>query len=78
MPRGGALAATPGAAVLQPGDKREAERQAWFQNKSNNILEIPNGYLKVAVLIIRWHDEIDEFKGHDEEVNSAHLSSYLF
>ncbi|KAF2684475.1 hypothetical protein K458DRAFT_302466 [Lentithecium fluviatile CBS 122367] len=68
MPRTAPLIATPAISVLQPGDERESERQAWFQNVSNDILKIPNGYLKVAVLIIRWDREIDEFKGHDEEI----------
>ncbi|KAF2689661.1 hypothetical protein K458DRAFT_384295, partial [Lentithecium fluviatile CBS 122367] len=36
-----------GAFIPQSGDKlqRESERQAWCQNKSNNTLDIPNGYL---------------------------------
>lgn len=48
--------------------QRESQRQVWFQNKANELLDIPNGYEKVAVLIIRWDEEIDEFPGHDEEV----------
>lgn len=62
--------------ILEPGEdgakqelQRESERQAWFQNESNVHLNIPNGYEKVAVLIIRWDDSIDEFKGHEEEVS---------
>jgi hypothetical protein len=49
--------------------KEETERQAWFQNEVNDRLDIPNGYLKVNVLIIRWHEDIDEFEGHNEEVS---------
>ena len=49
--------------------KEETERQAWFQNEANDRLDIPNGYLKVNVLIIRWHEDIDEFEGHDKEVS---------
>lgn len=62
-------------AILRPGDekakaelKREAERQTRFQKVSNEILDIPSGYRKVEVLIIRWDESIDEFKGHKEEV----------
>jgi len=61
--------------VLRPGDnaakedlKRETERQAIFQKVSNEILKIPNGYLKVEVLIIRWHEALDDFKEHTPEV----------
>lgn len=65
-----------GAPVCPPEDegatlelKKESERQTWFQKKANTVLDIPNGYLKVSVLIVRWHEKIDEFKkGHDDEV----------
>lgn len=50
---------------------REPERQALFQKRSNKTLELPNGYLKVAVLIIRWDPSIDDFEGHTEEVNAT-------
>lgn len=66
---------TDDAAILHPIEeaakeelKREAERQILFQKISNDILDIPNGYLKVEVLIIRWDENIDEFKGHKAEV----------
>lgn len=63
------------ACVIKPNDeekKRESERQAWFQNAVNERLNIPTGYLKVAVLVVRWHDEIDQFrKGHDEEASDG-------
>jgi hypothetical protein len=65
-----------GAPVWPPEDekeerelKRESRRQTWFQDEANNILDIPNGYLNVFVLIIRWHEDIDEFKGHADEVS---------
>jgi hypothetical protein len=54
--------------------KRESERQTWFQDESNNILDIPNGYLNVFVLLIRWHEDIDEFKGHGDEVSPTDLT----
>ncbi|ORY09510.1 hypothetical protein BCR34DRAFT_568276 [Clohesyomyces aquaticus] len=64
--------------LFQPGDedaKRalqlESSRQSWFQKKANDSLNIPNGYLKVAVLLIRWDDGIDEFKdGHNQEIRN--------
>ncbi|KAF2795883.1 hypothetical protein K505DRAFT_301288 [Melanomma pulvis-pyrius CBS 109.77] len=64
-----------GAPLCPPEDedakrelKKESERQTWFQNEANDTLKIPNGYLKVSVLIIRWHEDIDEFEGHNEEI----------
>lgn len=61
-----------GDSVIRANDtekKKESERQAWFQNVANEELNIPTGYLKVAVLIVRWHEEVDAFReGHDKEV----------
>ncbi|KAF2877430.1 hypothetical protein BDV95DRAFT_146937 [Massariosphaeria phaeospora] len=58
--------------VILPNDtekKKESERQALFQNAVSEALDIPTGYLKVAVLVVRWHEEVDAFqKGHDEEI----------
>lgn len=50
--------------------EREPVRQALFQRKSNAALKLPNGYVKVAVLIIRWDHSIDGFEGHTEEVST--------
>ena len=64
---------TPQAGVEndQEESQREPVRQAVFQRRSNQALKLPNGYLKVAVLIIRWDESIDDFKGHTEEVSRA-------
>lgn len=51
--------------------QREPERQAVFQRRSNQALKLPNGYLKVAVLIMRWDESVDDFKGHTGEVSRA-------
>jgi len=66
-------------ALLRPGDdavalKREAERRTLFQKTSNKVLDIPNGYRRVEVLILRWDESIDDFKdGHTQEVTyTAH------
>jgi hypothetical protein len=56
---------------------REAERRTLFQNVSNGILEIPNGYRKVEVLIIRWDESVDEFKDHKQEVRLPILQELL-
>ena len=52
--------------------KRDAVRQAMFQEASDEALNIPLGYLKVAVKIIRWDESIDDFKGHTEEVSTSY------
>ncbi|KAF2002303.1 hypothetical protein P154DRAFT_521115 [Amniculicola lignicola CBS 123094] len=58
--------------VIQPNDdekKREAERQAWFQNAANAELKVSNVYQKVSVLIARWDKDEDDFpEGHDAEI----------
>jgi hypothetical protein len=64
--------------TLNPGDevtkaelKREADRQTLFQKIVNDQLGSPNGYRKVEVLIIRWDQSIDQFKGHTQEVRTS-------
>jgi hypothetical protein len=58
------------AEVDQQGPQREPIRQALFQKKCNDTLKLPNGYLNVAVLIIRWDESIDDLPGHTEEVGN--------
>jgi hypothetical protein len=62
------------AGVLEDELKREAERQTLFQKIANGILGSPNGYREVQVLIIRWDESIDQFKGHTKEVRKRKLS----
>lgn len=68
----------PATEVEQRGPQREAVRQALFQRKCNDTLKLPNGYLKVAVLIIRWDESIDDFPGHTEEVGPRKLELWPF
>ena len=45
------------------------EKQAWFENAVREKLDLPIGYVKVAVLVVRWHEEVDEWPAeHSEEV----------
>jgi hypothetical protein len=56
-----------------PVDK-EAEMQACFENATKKAMNIPSGYRKVAVLIIRWRHDIDDERdreGHSNEVSST-------
>lgn len=49
---------------------REPIRQALFQRSLEQALQLPPGYSKVAVLIIRWDESIDDFKErHTKEVS---------
>lgn len=51
--------------------KKEAQRQACFDNTIKDQLKLPNNYLEANVLMIRWAPEIDAFaKGHNKEVSS--------
>ncbi|PSN69311.1 hypothetical protein BS50DRAFT_572468 [Corynespora cassiicola Philippines] len=52
-----------------PKKKMESESQLWFQNAVNDKLKIPNSYMKVAVLVLRWNNDIDDHaEGHDKEL----------
>lgn len=59
--------------------RNEAEVQAHFDNAAKRGLNLPSGYENVAVLIIRWSEELDDplFKdGHDAEVRAASLRHF--
>jgi hypothetical protein len=59
--------------VTTPDDeekRKESERQACFEGAVKKKLNIPSGYSKVAVLLVRWHESVDEYAGgHAEEVS---------
>jgi hypothetical protein len=63
----------PDLCVATPGDvekKKEAQRQAWFENVAKKKLKIPNSYVQVAPLIIRWASDLDDYyDGHTDEVS---------
>jgi hypothetical protein len=80
MPDPNPMAVFENSNTLGPGDeitkaelKREADRQTLFQKVANDILGSPNGYRQVQVLIIRWDESIDQFKGHTKEVCISRL-----
>ncbi len=51
--------------------KQESQRQAWFENVIKKALKIPNSYVDVAPLIIRWDPEVDDYsEGHTDEVSN--------
>ncbi|KAI8938545.1 hypothetical protein NX059_004431 [Plenodomus lindquistii] len=53
-------------------EKREQSiKHAYFENSVKERLNIPTGYVKIAVLVIRWHQDVDQYaKGHTEEIAS--------
>jgi hypothetical protein len=57
---------TSGQTRFERGVNKEAEMQACFENATKKALNIPSGYRKVAVLIIRWHKDIDDESNRDE------------
>ncbi|KAF2444218.1 hypothetical protein P171DRAFT_361646 [Karstenula rhodostoma CBS 690.94] len=55
--------AVPQDAVLQ---KRAAEMQMWWDEAIVRNMDLPDGYTKVAVLLVKWEDELDELKTRAE------------
>lgn len=47
--------------------QNEADRQL-FQSEVNKKMDVPNGYLNVGVLMLRWQKGLDEFPKHDQEI----------
>ena len=42
--------------------ERAEEMQSWWNNEMKKHMNQPDGYAKVAVLLIKWADELDELK----------------
>ncbi|KAF1939946.1 hypothetical protein EJ02DRAFT_407390 [Clathrospora elynae] len=57
--------------VTTPDDKDKIDQSAkrgWFEGAVKKTLNIPSGYVKVAVLVLRWHEDIDDYAaGHTTE-----------
>jgi hypothetical protein len=47
-------------------DEENSEMQMWWNRTMCNEMSIPQGYQNVAVLIIRWAEELDELKAENE------------
>lgn len=56
---------TPSAAEINQQEKA-AEMQNWWAEAIARNMDLPEGYSHVAVLIIKWEDELDELKTGDE------------
>ena len=51
--------------------KQKAEMQMWWDEAIAKNLNLPDGYAKVAVLLIKWADEVDELRTGKEVRASA-------
>jgi hypothetical protein len=47
-------------------DEDNAKMQVWWNKAMCNEMNIPEGYLNVAVLIIKWIKGLDQLKSEDE------------
>lgn len=46
--------------------ERAAEMQMWWDEAIARNMDLPDGYVKVAVLLVKWADELDELKTRTE------------
>lgn len=46
--------------------ERAEEMQTWWNNEMKKHMNQPDGYAKVAVLLIKWADELDELRTKKE------------
>lgn len=46
--------------------KRAADMQMWWEKAYTKNIDLPDGYQNVAVLLVKWEDELDELNTRDE------------
>src|SRR5215471_13947184 len=69
------LVATPeNGAVGGITDEENSKMQVWWNKAMCDEMEIPEGYQNVAVLIIKWIEELDELKTGAEVSEPALIS----
>lgn len=61
--------------VSEEAQTEEVQMQVCFQNAISKEMNIPDGYLKVAVLMLRWDRSLDQFQEHDREVRGSLLET---
>ena len=42
--------------------RRAAEMQMWWDEAIGRNMDLPDGYARVAVLLVKWDDELDELQ----------------
>ena len=62
--------------VGEEAQTEEVQMQVCFQNAISKEMNIPDGYLKVAVLMLRWDRSLDQFPEHDREVRDSLLEAH--
>jgi hypothetical protein len=68
------VAAPANGAVEGVSDEENSKMQVWWNKTMCDEMKIPEGYQNVAVLIIKWTEELDELKTGDEVSEPATLS----
>ncbi|KAL5375336.1 hypothetical protein DPSP01_011246 [Paraphaeosphaeria sporulosa] len=60
--------------------KRAAEMQMWWDEAIVRNMDLPDGYAKVAVLLVKWEDELDELKtrAEAEELSAVFRDRFHF
>lgn len=53
--------------------QRAADTQMWWDEAITKYMDLPDGYVNVAVLLVKWEDELDDLKTRDE-VSLGHRS----
>lgn len=53
-------------------EEHAAEMRMWWEEAIAKDMDMPDGYQRVSVLLIKWADELDELKTR-EEVCNPHL-----
>lgn len=46
--------------------EKAAEMQMWWDESISRFMNLPDGYQKVAVLLVKWDDGLDELKTRAE------------
>lgn len=68
--------------VLTPesvGKRIQSTKRSLFDNAVKKALDTITDYLKVAVLVLRWDEGVDEFaSGHTREVNAQRSQSAIW
>lgn len=63
---------TPSAEDVETQERAE-EMQSWWNNEMKKHMDQPDGYAKVAVLLIKWDDELDELNTKNEAIELENL-----
>ncbi|KAF2444099.1 hypothetical protein P171DRAFT_361137 [Karstenula rhodostoma CBS 690.94] len=74
----GEVTDVPAGAALESDQRRAAEMQGWWHESIAKNLR-PDGYVNVAVLLIRWADELDDLRTSPEaKLESVFRERYNF